>query len=295
MAVVKGQRKPVDIGRGVFLLRYESADDQGRPPSVRVHAETAGPEVLLEPDADGPVLWQPGSSLVIRAQKPGRVDVEVVPSRPGGSVAARVKLEKISQGEPDRQAATTRATDDPRVFDGFQLLGHVAGIGDVAVGPNEWVAGPRAPSRIEGIAIEWPNKPKGVELRYAVKFTGPRGSQPGQSKMTPCGRFAGTRGRALPVSGVILEIDGGSDNLELSVEALFLGSAPMRTSGKRVVLSGSTGREPMVGLRVELSEPPPVAKVPVLATSRPTLAATAEPIARPSGRVRVFRSPARQS
>jgi hypothetical protein len=140
----------------------------------------------------------------------------------------------------------------PEAFDftGLRLMAHVAGIGDVFVNLNEWIAGPSAPSRIEGIAVEWPNKPPQFDIRYSVKLGQPQASP---SRMMDIGSFAGTRGRAMPLTGVVFELSGAaSSDYQVRVEATFLGSPTMRVIGKRVVLSGPTGREPLVGLRMNL-------------------------------------------
>ena len=154
----------------------------------------------------------------------------------------------------------------------------------MAVGPNTWIAGPAAPSRIEGLALEWPDKPADLDIRYAVQLAN---AQPGSSKMVPLGTFAGTRGRALPLIGVVLEM-GGNSELQFAAEAIFLSAPTLRAIGRRVILSGPTGREPLVGLRIAVE---PIASF-----------GAAEEIARPaaphapagSGRVRVFRSRPRQ-
>jgi len=63
------------------------------------------------------------------------------------------ELERLIQGEPlDEPAELAPETFD---FTGLRLMAHVAGIGDVFVNLNEWIAGPSAPSRIEGIAVEY--------------------------------------------------------------------------------------------------------------------------------------------
>jgi hypothetical protein len=51
---------------------------------------------------------------------------------------------------------------------------------DVVVGPNAWIAGPARPSRIEGLAPEWPSKPAGLDIRDAVQFAN---AQLGSGKM----------------------------------------------------------------------------------------------------------------
>jgi hypothetical protein len=134
------------------------------------------------------------------------------------------------------------------------------------------------------LALEWPDKPADLDIRYAVQLAN---AQPGSSKMVPLGIFAGTRGRALPLIGVVLEM-GCNSELQFAAEAIFLSAPTLRAIGRRVILSGPTGREPLVGLRI--------------AVERTASFGAAEEVARPaaphtpadSGRVRVFRSRPRQ-
>jgi hypothetical protein len=78
-----------------------------------------------------------------------------------------------------------------------------------------------------------------------------------------------------------MELSGEeSDAYALSVEALFLGSPAVRSRGQRINLGGPTGREPLVGLRVDLSRSAGVA---------PALAVAAKAKGTPQGKVRVFK------
>jgi hypothetical protein len=267
------QRKIANIDRGLFLVRYAAADDDGRPPKVRVSVDPSRDNdilLVLHPDHADATLSRPGSCLVVMATRPGELIVDVTPSRRNGSSAATVKIEPLTQGVPESAPAFEQsfAGSDLRV------LGHVAGIGDVFVGAQEWLAGPAAPSRIEGIAIEWPDKPRDLTLRYAVTTAKP---QAASGRMMELGTYAGTRGRALPVVGVLIELTGpGASRFEICAEAIFLGSPQVRATGRRALLAGPTGREPLVGLRLHMRE------LKKQASSVRTSA--------PSGRVRVFRS-----
>lgn len=280
-------QKAVDLDRGLFFVNYKSAEDTTAPPKVALSAAKGDErtiQFILHPDATEPTLWGPNSGLVLRVSAPARLHVQVLPSRAGGSRAATVSIEPIQSG----QLASPARPADPMTSarnlttDAFRLLGHVAGIGDVVVGPNAWIAGPAAPSRIEGFALEWPDKPAEIDIRYAVQLVN---AQPGSGRLVPLGTFAGTRGRALPLTGVVLEMGGNSD-LQFAAEAIFLSAPTLRATGRRVVLSGPTGREPLVGLRI--------------AVERVASFGAADEIARPaampagSGRVRVFRSRPRQ-
>lgn len=149
------QHKLINLDRGLFCVQYQSANDEASPPKVIVSPASGQEqevELFLHPDADQAVLWQPGASLIVRASAPVQLEVQVVPSRQNGSTAAAVKFEPLTQGTPDHDARD-RENSSPGIGSGMKLLGHVAGIGDVVVGPSEWLAGPVAPSRIEGIAI----------------------------------------------------------------------------------------------------------------------------------------------
>ena len=204
-------------------------------------------EIILHPDATEPTLREPNSGLVVRVNTPGTLQVQVQPMRPGGSRAAMVRIEPIQSGRMSVTSARPKREHEIAhanvATEGLTLLGHVAGRGDVIVGPNAWIAGPTAPSRVEGVALEWPEKPAGVDIRYAVQFAN---GQAGSGRMVPLGTYAGTRGRALPITGVVLEMNG-TDELEFVAEAEFLNAPTLRAVGKRVVLSGPTNREPLVG------------------------------------------------
>lgn len=296
------QQKVVDLDRGLFLVSYRSAEDLDRPPRVEVRpapGHETRMELVLHPDSSGPVLWQPNSSLVVRVNSPGQLHVLVLPASPGSSFKAMVRVEPLHPGRRPAPMLAAEKTTGSAAVAGLKLLGHVAGIGDVVVGPDAWIAGPTTPSRVEGISLEWPDMPPGLEIRYAVQLAN---AGPGSSKMVPIGTFAGTRGRALPLTGVVFELSGRED-IEFVTEAVFLNSPTLRAVGKRVVLSGPSGREPLVGLRIALAQIGAAAdagtaspRPPAPAVSMVSSAAETPPVQKSigAGRVRVFRSRPRQ-
>lgn len=249
------QQKSIMVDRGLFLVRYAAAKDQTQPPMVKVAVDPKSSQdvsFILYPDQNEPVLWQPDTCLVVRATAPAKLAVEVVPMHRGGSTAATVQIESLSQS---KAASPSRIQNDrsgqSQVRGAFRVLGHLTGRGDITVNADEWLAGPSAPSRIEGISLDWPGRPSGLEIHYAVKTARP---QPISGQTVELGAFAGTRGKAMPIVGLMLEISGPTaENYQLSVETIFLGSPTTRTTGKRIVVYGPTGREPLVGLRVNLS------------------------------------------
>jgi hypothetical protein len=277
-------RKTIELKRGLFILHYVSSVEKNRPPKVIVSSELAydrNIDFVLHPDCTEAVLSRPGGSLVVRAAAPGRLAINVRPFDESGSVAATVRIEPLTQGESAREtqasAKRPRSSRDP---EDFRVMAHVASIGDVTAHTEQWLAGPAAPSRIEGFAVEWPSKPGDLEIRYSVKTSR---AQAVSGQIMPLGAFAGTRGKALPLVGVMLEMSGsGAANFQFIAEAIFLGSPALRLEGKRVVLSGPTGREPLVGLRLRIQD------LGVERSSEQRLT-PARP-ARGSSRVRVFRS-----
>jgi hypothetical protein len=245
------QTKTVDVERGLLLVRYATADSGGRPPRVEIAVNSKhrkNIELVLSPEHDEAVLWQPGSCLVVRAHKPGQLLVDVTPSEVGGSTSATVKLESLTQGEPEIMNWSETATNTE--LHGLSILGHVAGIGDVFVGADEWIAGPQAPARIEGLMIEWPDKPAAIDILYSVKLARPHAAS---GRAMRLGNYAGTRGRALPIVGVTIELSGkGASDFQLVGEAAFLGSPLLRMMGRQISVSGPTGREPLVGFKLRL-------------------------------------------
>jgi hypothetical protein len=276
------QRKSIDVDPGLYLVRYATAEDKVKPPIITLSPHRGSERVLqmmTHPGEDRPVLWQPGACLVMRASAAGKLDVEVDPAFDSTSAAASVRVEPLSQGRkseaPNSDAARAPALD----MSGFSLVGHVAGVGDVRVESGEWLAGPATPSRVEGISVEWPNKPNSLEVRYSVTTARPH---PVSQRMVRMGEYAGTRGKALAVVGVALEMAGSNAGAQFSVEAIFLGSPAVRKIGRRLFLEGPTGREPLVGLKVAIEETPSVQDTTSAQRSVPQPSAI--------GRVRVFRA-----
>ena len=240
------QRKTVPINRGLFLVRYDSAPDAVDPPRARLFAEPGNEQhvaIISHPDASDGVLNGPGTMLVIRSTRPANLIVEIVPARDNGSLAATIKVEAVSQaaaaGSVTSVMATVPTVDLPELdLQHFKLIAHVAGIGDVTARADEWIAGPAFPSRVEGFAIEWSERPSGIEIGYSARIGGPN---PMSTSMADIGTFVGTKGRALPLVGVEFELSGQqAQDYQLLVEYLFLASPKMRQSGSRLMLSGPT-------------------------------------------------------
>jgi hypothetical protein len=265
------QQKTLDMHRGLFLIKYEASDDGHAPPNVQIEAEAGSEgsvELILPPGAQEAVLWSPGATVVARANSSSRLRLVVSPTQPNGSTSARIQIIELSQ---DPAGARSVAPSGPLDLSNLKILGHVAGRGDVFADCDTWIAGPLAPSRIEGLTVQWPDKTPALNLRYSVVTGGP---SPTRGPMVEAGTFAGTRGRALPLIGATFEIAGNAAaGQQLVVDSIFLGSPQTRAVGQRVVIGGPTGREPLVGLRVRIDpvdRPIPVGATSASARSQPS-------------------------
>src|ERR1700685_2503638 len=130
LASIAGHVKTVEVANGLFIVRYVSPDDAFKPPIVILSLDLSPEQdakFFLHPDAQEPILWQPGSSLIMRTVRPVKIQIEVTPRRRAGSIAANVKVERLTQGEPINEPEAAATFD----FSGLRLMGHVAGRGDV--------------------------------------------------------------------------------------------------------------------------------------------------------------------
>lgn len=305
-AGLKGMMRKQRVTPGLFVLRYSTANTRGVVPSVLVEVEEpAAARLIHDSDAARPVLTGPGSGLVVVVEKETDLRLTVVAGAPGGSLDAQLALERIvTSAEPPQAGQTPDAGGSER---GPALIGHVARRGDIKVGNGTWICGPEAPMAIEGLQILWPDAPEGVDiLLSAVIGTTTRRPQP----PVRIGHFAGTRQKASPLVGLTLNLTGAATHLyTLTVEALFLGSPIVTKTGPYIELSGPTGMEPLVGLRLKVSGPDLDESVPAsmpvsIEVASPGPAswagestpfardpAPAAPLSSGTHRVRVFRAP----
>ncbi len=286
-------KRSIDLKAGIFVIRYAIAEEISAHPAIKVSIDEKSQQdlFLILHDQEGlsdVTLWRPGSSIALKAVRPGRILVEVVPVQADASTNATIKIDPLYQGEDSYETLGQAAGQVKRALDlsGLRLHGHVAGRGDVEVAADEWLAGPAIPARIEGIAIEWTTKPRNIDLRYCA--IGPR-SNAAMTPMVPLSTYVGTRGRALPVLGFNIELTGtGANGIQMVIEALFLGTPVMRAVGERLTLSGPSGLEPLIGLKIsfESKKDEPAEEDSAANAELPSEETSTRP-------VRVFRSKAR--
>jgi hypothetical protein len=259
------KRQLVDIREGLYVVQYSGAADAINPPSVAVvsvRGQSPAIEIMMPPGTYGDKLDQPGTSLVLSSEGSGQIAVVVTPSRSGGSVAAEVSVMALKD-------LITRALDNLPANGKFPARGgsgavpraparrkprivnimHISGQGDVQIDPTLWMPQVDSDIPIEGMAlgIEDPGLAGAVE--YRVRVSGPKGRM---SSWARNGIFVGSRGRSLPLTGIGLRLTApDADRFVIHAEARFIGGATVRLSGPEVYLSGPTGYEGLLALKVE--------------------------------------------
>jgi hypothetical protein len=231
--------------------------------------------------------------MVVRASRDTFITITVTPTERSGSCDAELVLERVSTTHTPQRAEPSLARVAP--VEGIEILAHVARRGDVAVSAGRWICGPDVPMAIEGVEIRWPRRPHGVDIVGRATSTA-RGN--GTSEELRTGFFIGSRGRAAPLTSLALSLVGpDAEGFVLSCEALFLGLPVMTVSGRSCVLRGTTGTEPLVGLRLSVDAAAAPAK-----PARAELSSRIDPYPQPAdlmtptastakpSRVRIFRS-----
>ena len=267
----------LEVERGLYVLRYGGVPGSDSP-VIYVRASPGsedGITMIAFPGEPSGKLAAPGSLMVIVVEEAATLQITAQARAPGGTLQAEVRLEPLQKDVTVEERAVAPAP--LHAGDDLQVLAHVARRGDVTIEDDVWIGGPDAPAPIEGLAMRCAEAVG--DLRYQVLAAG----DTRWSDWLSAGEFAGSRGKARPLTGVRLRLaprEGA--NVTLNVEALFLGSTVIRKEGLDVELRSSAGMDPLVGLRIGLKahQIAPVLKPSVVATGVPT------------GRVRVFKASA---
>ncbi len=296
------------VSKGLFVLRYVSSKANSGAPSVSVVAKPgSGVDVITQDGSGSGFLNGVGEAIVVRASRDSFIHVNVMPLRPGASQDAHLQLERISsspagvEGGDAEHDAFVAPSYLASVSPKLEIVAHVAMRGDMAVAAGEWLCGPKLPMAIEGLRLNWLNKPATADIITTGTILS-RGKMDLPAAAT--GSFIGTRGKSTPLVGLNLTIVGPrADDFTLTCEALFLGSSLYSQQGGSIDVCGPTGLEPLVGLRLSLNSVAEslspgysenartgTVSVPDAPARMPEL-----PVNVQNGRVRVFRTPRSKS
>ncbi len=300
------ETRELRIPRGVVVVRYLKSGARHRPPSIILTTPTGCDAELVGLAFHArQVLAKPGNAVAVVAKRDTVISLEVVPAEGDGSRDAEIAVERITAQLPqDRPAASTPAAPFPtEALADFQVLAHVARHGDIVAANGEWICGPRLPMSIEGVEIQTGRLAAGLDLLVSGEA---RLRRPLTFPAAAAGSFVGTRGRATPLTSLTFSLIGRwAPQCQLAVDALFLGSAMTTRIGNSIELSGPTGTEPLVGLRLALqpiqqaaSRLPSIRPAAAIAPApAPEFASTSGAMLKrvangSAGRVRVFRASA---
>lgn len=157
--------------------------------------------------------------------------------------AAIMRNLKPTISSPDT-AALSNTTPGAAVL---TLTGHVEQIGDVSV-INQCLGDEAGQSRLEGFAINWANKPQGVDLAYTTTLAG---AGPGQKVMT--GSFTGARNKAAAIIAVGFSLTGPERaDYELAGHVVFAGGDRQAIVTDQMIF-GPSGSEPLVALSLTIT------------------------------------------
>ena len=289
---VASEARVVNVGQGVFALRYVGSAARPRAPRIAVDPGAgSGVSLIAAPGRAERELQAPGDCLLIRAERPARVTLIASGWGAGGSLDADVTLEPLIGPGPAAMQEAAPA---------LSVVAHLAGRGDVRFEAGSWIGGPSGPTRIEGLALHWSNRPDDVELLLTVVSEGARGRR--RFPARPTGAFAGTRGEAAPVVAMEIALSGaGADRYRLAGEAQFLGGPVQVRDGARLRFASSLPGGGLIGLKLELALQPERRRAvapEAVEVPRPGSSTSSRPAPTPAatrvtpGRVRHFRPPA---
>ncbi len=145
---------------------------------------------------------------------------------------------------PDATAALPNSTPGAAVL---TLTGHIERTGDVTV-INQCLGDEASQNRLEGFAINWANKPQGVDLAYTTTLAG---AGPGQKVTT--GSFTGSRNKAAAIVAVGFSLIGAERaDYELAGHAVFAGGERQAIVSDQMIF-GPSGTEPLVALNLTIT------------------------------------------
>lgn len=126
---------------------------------------------------------------------------------------------------------------------GISLIGHIERTGDVVAAPGASLGDPLSGLRLEGFQVEWPDRPRGVDLVYRIATEGA-----GALPAVKSGKYCGTRGEARRITAVSFALTGThSDQWRLSGEAVFSGGYTLPVSSGQMI-AGPSGLEHLTAL-----------------------------------------------
>jgi hypothetical protein len=181
-------------------------------------------------------LRRAGEAVALRVGARG-ANIHVAEIAPAGASGATIII-TVGRLDPPLQAPQPRGP--------LTILAHVQNLGDRMFAAEDWAGGRDAHNAVEGFAINWTQRPQGIEIECATN------ASDGAPVWRPAGTFMGTRGHGVPLTGFALRLNGpNAGQYTLDYRGRFAdGSEAAAQPGE--FCHGPTGKEALIALRVAL-------------------------------------------
>ena len=170
--------------------------------------------------------------------------------KPGQKQRLTLKIDRVLQENlketlsPSQASNIAQAGSQQKPLPSVRQFGHIQAVGDTVV-QDAWLGDPTSTRRIEGFAIGLMGLPDSLGLSYGALIQGSRHYVNATS-----GQFVGTRQKSKSLVGVFFDLSGDdADQYVLTGQVVFSGQAPQTIQSGQPV-TGPTGTEPLVALRL---------------------------------------------
>jgi hypothetical protein len=248
---------------GMYIFRYASQPPADKPVCIALQQAPLGKGSIDFFPAEGVsknMLTKLGDTIVARV-KGGVTTVLITEYHMFHDVIDPVdlRIDRIDNSPAImRTFAVVATTETGGAISGtgipmhLELTAHLQQAGEV-VSSEGWVGTPGSGEFIEGFAIDWHNKPAGVDLLYTCMVAGS-----GPSRNVSTGTYVGLRGEGLPLICAGFSLVGPQrQRYELTGQIVFGTTEPQRLIANQM-MHGPTGNEPLVALHIAIT---PVTKM----------------------------------
>jgi len=248
---------------GMYIFRYASQPPADKPVCIALQQAPLGKGSIDFFPAEGVsknMLTKLGDTLVARV-KGGVTTVLITEYHMFDEVIEPVdlRIDRIDTSPAIMRTYAVVATSEPAQSIAanskplhITLTAHLRNVGEV-VSSEGWVGAPGTDDFIESFAIDWAEKPVGVDLLYTCTVAGS-----GPCRNVSTGTFVGARAQGLPLLCVGFSLVGPlRKHYELTGVVVFGNAEPQRLVANQM-MHGPTGNEPLVALHIALT---PVTKM----------------------------------
>jgi len=248
---------------GMYIFRYASQPPAEKPVCIALQQAPLGKGSIDFFPAEGVsknMLTKLGDTIVARV-KSGVTTVLITEYHMFDDVIEPVdlRIDRIDTSPAIMRTYAVVATAEPAQSIAastkplpITLTAHLQNVGEVVSGDG-WVGAPGTDDFIESFAVDWAEKPVGVDLLYTCTVAGS-----GPCRNVSTGTFVGARAQGLPLLCVGFSLVGPfRKHYELTGLVVFGNAEPQRLIANQM-MHGPTGNEPLVALHIALT---PVTKM----------------------------------